>query len=86
MIIKTTETKKAIAIEISFEEDCEFNIHKEIKQLSKRLRKENCFYPWYIFKSLLLNTNGWIKYFKDIELNDSNIYDFVKNNYEKEIK
>ena len=83
MVIQTTETKKAVCIKISFEEDCEFDVHEEVEQLSKRLKKENCFYPWYIFSDVLLNTHGWVNGFKDKELNESSIYDFVKNNYNK---
>lgn len=83
MVIETTETKKAICIKISFEEDCKFDVYEEVKQLSKRLKKENCFYTWYIFEDILLNVHGWAGAFKDIELNESSIYDFVKNAYNK---
>ena len=83
MVIQVTETKQAICIKISFEKDCKFDVHEEVKQLLKRLKKENCFYSWYIFDDTLLNVHGWVNDFKDRELNEDYIYDFVKNNYEK---
>ena len=83
MVIQTNETKKEICIKISFEKDCEFDVYEEVKQLSKRLKKENCFYPWYVLGEVLLNVHGWVDGLKDRELNESSIYYFVKNNYNK---
>ena len=83
MVIQITETKIATCIKISFEKDCEFDVYEEVKQLSKRLKKENCFYPWYVLGEVLLNVHGWVDGLKDRELNESSIYDFVRNNYNK---
>ena len=83
MVIEVTETKTATCIRISFEKDCEFDVYEEVKQLSKRLKKENLFYTWYIVGDVLLNVRGWVHDFKDKELNESSIYDFVRNNYNK---
>ena len=84
MIIKITETEKVSIIEISFNKDCNFDVYKEVKQLLKRLKKENCFYPWYVFDDCITNLHSWVVGYKGRELNDSNIYDFVKNNYGKD--
>lgn len=86
MIIQITETKNTTYIKISFEEDCNLDIYDEVKQLSKRIKKENCFYTWYIFDDYILNVHGWVEEFKNRELNESSIYDFVRNNYEKGIR
>lgn len=74
---------KVSIIEISFNKDCNFDVYKEVEQLLKRLKKENCFYPWYVLGEVLLNVNGWVDGLKDRELNESSIYDFVRNNYNK---
>ena len=86
MVIQITETKNATCIKISFEKDCNFYIYDEVKQLTKRLKKEDCFYPWYIFDNILLNVRAWVHNFKDRELSERSIYEFVKNNYEKGIR
>lgn len=68
---------------MSFEKDCNFDLHKEVNKLRKILIKEDCFYHWYIFDDRLINTLGWVDELKNRVLNEETIYDFVKENYNK---